>query len=244
MDRAAAHIELAALPTSPGWARRHAQAVLGAWQIPAETTEVALLLVSELATNAYQAAIAVGPDPGPAAITQTLRYQLGQIIIEVTDNNPRPPVIADVGPHAESGRGLLLVQALAKEWSWFIPPTGQKTVYCTLAIPEDHDPQITFSATHLTATGPPKEDAMPAEPAILSGSTSTAEEALATIAGLLCRADFNVDIPSWDRSSLLKISNTRGALCELTITTSGTATASIEPAASDWSGGTSSRLTP
>jgi anti-sigma regulatory factor (Ser/Thr protein kinase) len=140
VDTAAAHIELAATPAAPYWARRHAQAALGAWQIPPDTTETALLLISELVTNAYHATTAVSGTtrarlPGPAPITQTLRYQPGQLLIEVTDPNPNPPQPADAGQQDETGRGLLLVQALAKEWASYTPPAGRKTVYCIITIP-------------------------------------------------------------------------------------------------------------
>jgi len=140
VNEAAAHIELAALPTSPFWARRHAQAVLGAWQICPDITEVALLLVSELVTNAV-AATTAQPEPEPAAarpIVQTLRHQPGRIVIEVSDSAPGPPVITDAGPDAETGRGLAIVQALSKEWSYHYPPAGGKTVHCTLSTPTTH----------------------------------------------------------------------------------------------------------
>jgi hypothetical protein len=55
-------------------------------------------------------------------------------VIEVSDSDPRPPVITDAGTDDESGRGLMLVQALSKEWSWFFPPSGGKTVYCAISV--------------------------------------------------------------------------------------------------------------
>ena len=33
---------------------------------------------------------------------------------------------------AEDGRGLMLLDALAREWSYFYPPGGGKVVYCVL----------------------------------------------------------------------------------------------------------------
>lgn len=36
------------------------------------------------------------------------------------------------GHDAESGRGLMLVSALSKEWSYFCLPGGGKVVYCYL----------------------------------------------------------------------------------------------------------------
>jgi anti-sigma regulatory factor (Ser/Thr protein kinase) len=137
MSHAVAYAELPTLPTTPAWARRHARAVLGAWQITPDSTEVAILLVSEIVKNAVAASTAQAEQTSAVAapITQTIRYQRGQIIIEITDNNPSPPVLTDAGPDAETGRGLLLVQALAKEWYWHYPPDGGKTVCFVLSTP-------------------------------------------------------------------------------------------------------------
>jgi len=130
---AAAWIELAARPSSPFWARRHAQVVLGAWDVPEDIIEISVLLVSELITNACAANGGTTPGCiGPATIIQTLRCQPDRIVIEVSDQDHRPPVIAQADPEAESGRGLILVQALSKEWAYFYPPAGGKTVYCIL----------------------------------------------------------------------------------------------------------------
>jgi hypothetical protein len=65
-------------------------------------------------------------------ISLTLRHLPGRIVVEVSDNNPSPPVVADAGTDAEDGRGLMLVQALSKEWGHFFPPAGGKTVYCVI----------------------------------------------------------------------------------------------------------------
>jgi anti-sigma regulatory factor (Ser/Thr protein kinase) len=128
---ATARIDLPALPTTPGWARRHARAVLGAWQSPGDITETAVLIVSELVTNAVTACHLTGS----GLITQTLSRQPGQIVIEVRDDNPNPPVLADAGPDAETGRGLILVQALAREWSCYYTPPGTKTVCAVIEAP-------------------------------------------------------------------------------------------------------------
>src|SRR5262245_28965659 len=120
-DEAVIHFDLAAMPRAPSLARRHAQAVLGAWKVSPHAMETAILMVSELVTNAC-AAVArtqarTSPRPSAAgAIGLTLRYQPGRIVIEVCDRDPDPPVVTEAGPDAESGRGLTLVQALSKEW--------------------------------------------------------------------------------------------------------------------------------
>jgi serine/threonine-protein kinase RsbW len=69
-------------------------------------------------------------------IAQMLTCQDGQIVIEITDPSPDPPVLADAGPDAEAGRGLLLVQALAKEWACCYRTCGGKTVRCALPLPD------------------------------------------------------------------------------------------------------------
>jgi anti-sigma regulatory factor (Ser/Thr protein kinase) len=131
-------LELAALPTAPRAARRHARAALHAWHIPASTIDTAELLASELTTNAITA---MTPRPGGTGRTSiTLRRQAGQIIIEVTDTSPAPPVPAEPGTDAETGRGLLLVQALAKEWGHHPRPAGGKTVYAVLTAEPDTAP--------------------------------------------------------------------------------------------------------
>jgi hypothetical protein len=55
------------------------------------------------------------------------------LIIEVSDPDPSPPIMAEVDSEAEGGRGLMLVQALSKEWDYYLPRTGGKVVYCVLA---------------------------------------------------------------------------------------------------------------
>ena len=55
------------------------------------------------------------------------------LLIEVYDTDSNPPVLCDADADAENGRGLMLVDALAKEWSYFFPPDGGKVVYCVLA---------------------------------------------------------------------------------------------------------------
>ena len=139
--QAVACVELAALPVTAFWARRHAEAVLRAWQVPPEAIETAVLLVSELVTNAVIAVMAASREPArePIAtsgvlIAQTLRRQPGRLVIEVADSDASPPVLAEAGGDAESGRGLMLVQALSKEWAYFCPPAGGKVVYCVIGV--------------------------------------------------------------------------------------------------------------
>src|SRR5215467_11354972 len=84
---AVAYIDLPALPLTAHWARRHAQAVLGAWLVPAETIEISVLLVCELVTNAVAATLRQARLESAAAgpIVQTLRRQQGSLVIEVSE---------------------------------------------------------------------------------------------------------------------------------------------------------------
>jgi hypothetical protein len=121
------HLELGALPTAPGCARLHARQVLWEWGLGslAETVE---LLVSEIVTNAVQAAreLVAGRFGGQwLAEIPTVRVWLSSdraaVLIQVWDADHRMPQRQDTGPEAESGRGLLLVEALSTEWGSYVP---------------------------------------------------------------------------------------------------------------------------
>ena len=132
-------IRLTALPTAPLLARRHARRALGEWRLAAETIETAELLVSELVTNAAKFAGQLPPGlahpdlANVGVITATLRYSPDRLLIEVSDSDSNPPVASQPALDSESGRGLMLVEALSKEWSYFFPPSGGKIVYCVLS---------------------------------------------------------------------------------------------------------------
>jgi hypothetical protein len=67
-------------------------------------------------------------------VSLSLRHFYGSLLIEVYDTNDNPPLLSGHDDYAESGRGLMLVNALSKEWSYFFPPGGGKVVYCVLEI--------------------------------------------------------------------------------------------------------------
>jgi len=91
------------------------------WDLPSVADSVELV-VSELVTNAVRAS--TGPDGRPKydAKTGLPRVHLRQlsdrahVLIEVWDQDPRMPVAAATGPDDESGRGLMLVEALCERW--------------------------------------------------------------------------------------------------------------------------------
>ena len=159
LDGRIAHLDLAPLPSAPGWARRHAGAALNAWQIGPDTIETAQLIVSELVTNAIKAANPglVRPDSSRSSqrewVALTLRLLQSRVVIEVFDSDPAPPVLSFAGADAENGRGLVLVQALAKEWGHYFPPSGGKTVYAVIGTQEPDAHSHTNSALALRPFG-------------------------------------------------------------------------------------------
>lgn len=117
-------LTLAATPNAVAWARRHTVDILQRWRFPDEGIEVARLLVSELATNAIQhahpakthEAVAHFVDIG--TIVLMLWPTNGGIILAVSDPDPRPPAPRTSDASATGGRGLVLIQAMAKRWGY------------------------------------------------------------------------------------------------------------------------------
>jgi hypothetical protein len=61
--------------------------------------------------------------PCDVAVTRTDE----RLRVEVTDADPCLPSVVEAGPNDESGRGLLLVNALADAWGTRLEPTGKTT---------------------------------------------------------------------------------------------------------------------
>ncbi|WP_225320490.1 ATP-binding protein [Streptomyces luteolifulvus] len=128
-------LELAAQVESVRWARSHTRDVLHAWQLPGEHIDTAQLVVSELVTNAVRHDSGQRNSTDEPRVTLTLHCEPAQLIVLVGDGNPNPPVSNGAVPlAAEGGRGLFIVEAVSKEWSYYFPPTGGKVVWCILAL--------------------------------------------------------------------------------------------------------------
>ena len=84
--------------------------------------------MSELVTNAIRAA---GPD---SPIRLWLRSDGHQLLAEVWDNSDWLPIQQDPDPASTSGRGLLLVDAVSKEWGAFgLDQSAGKIVWAMIA---------------------------------------------------------------------------------------------------------------
>ena len=92
--------------TSPALARRHLRAA-GAG-LPRDLLEIALLLTSELVTNAVK----YGGDHILLSVTD----EPDILRVEVHDDGPAAPRVGAPERNAVGGRGLLLVESLAHEW--------------------------------------------------------------------------------------------------------------------------------
>ncbi|MEV5156916.1 ATP-binding protein [Streptomyces sp. NPDC053728] len=111
-------------------ARLLATAHLGDWGLPAEP---AAHIVAELAANA----VVHGRVPGRDFRLGLAIHQEALLRIEVTDTRAErlPPVPGAVdlpAGDAESGRGLLIVGALADRWGVEVGPAPRKTVWAEL----------------------------------------------------------------------------------------------------------------
>jgi anti-sigma regulatory factor (Ser/Thr protein kinase) len=126
---------LGALPTAVACARLHARNVMHEWNLPSVADSVELV-VSELVSNAVRAS--TEPDGSPKYDTKTGLARVGlrlssdreHILIEVWDQDPRMPMAKAAGPEDESGRGLMLVEALCERWDCATRTGWQGKVVC------------------------------------------------------------------------------------------------------------------
>lgn len=109
-------------PHSPGDARRFVVSTLRSWSAE-PATDTAVLLVSELVTNALLHA--------RSQIELALSLRNGELRVEVSDSSPALPRLQTYGPVAGTGRGLVLVEALSSDWG-AREDGGGKSVWFTM----------------------------------------------------------------------------------------------------------------
>lgn len=117
----------AAVPEARRFVRRHV----------ADPTllDRALLLVSELATNAVEHA--------GTAFEVTVVTGRDSVRIEVADGSSRPPAVRYPAVDAERGRGMRIVEGLATQWGvGGRPGADGKVVWCELLRPERPGPDL------------------------------------------------------------------------------------------------------
>ncbi|MFF8726764.1 SpoIIE family protein phosphatase [Streptomyces sp. NPDC015171] len=112
------------VPEAVRHARRFTRRTLRAWGVPRDTVDAALLVVSELVTNAL---VHTG---GPVRVDMSLVGH--RLRLAVADSSPRSPVKpTSIGWEATGGRGILLVEAVSAAWGT-VPVSGGKQVWADL----------------------------------------------------------------------------------------------------------------
>ncbi|MET9694492.1 ATP-binding protein [Streptomyces sp. NPDC006514] len=136
-------------------ARRLVLTVVRGWdlQLTSETLEELALLCSEIIANA------VRHTTGPS--TLTVLWTGSRLRVEVTDTAPGLPAPRGCTLNAESGRGLMLIAALATDWGTTPTPTGKAVWFeMTPTATEDENgqhhadqqvPEKPTASTHPTA---------------------------------------------------------------------------------------------
>ncbi|WP_326578756.1 ATP-binding protein [Streptomyces sp. NBC_00487] len=125
-------VRLSPTPRGARLARLLATEQLRAWGLPLDP---ARHIVAELAANSATHGRAQGRDFG-----LTLYVVGGTLRIEVTDTCERLPTAQPPSPDSQSGRGLLLVEALADRWGTApgLPP--RKTVWAEVTVRQAPEP--------------------------------------------------------------------------------------------------------
>ncbi|MFE9613198.1 ATP-binding protein [Streptomyces sp. NPDC006012] len=110
---------------APAKARHRVREALNAWRVPEDAVETAVLLVSELTTNAVQ------HTRSPRIELELFRRQ-DEVEMAVQDDGPRPVaplrnLLTQAGDTwDEDGRGLGIVHRLASRWGAAAAGTGLK----------------------------------------------------------------------------------------------------------------------
>lgn len=105
---------------------------LAEWHVPQELREDARLCVSEAATN-----VLVHTEKSDLTLCLDLNHNEGLLHIHIGDAEPgKAPTPKSPSLESSSGRGLLLVEELTREWSVMYSDT-QKTITCTFDVHPD-----------------------------------------------------------------------------------------------------------
>jgi anti-sigma regulatory factor (Ser/Thr protein kinase) len=125
------HLPFAALPSAVSCARLHARSMALEWGL-GHLADTAELLTSELMTNAVQASerLKIRAD---LAIVPVVNLWLAadgiSLVVHVWDASDEMPVLKNFTAVDEGGRGLMLVEALGKEWGAYRKAEGGKVVW-------------------------------------------------------------------------------------------------------------------
>ncbi|WP_392749489.1 ATP-binding protein [Streptomyces sp. LN590] len=118
---------LTPFPKAVGEARRQVSSTLTGWQVPEDAVDTAVLITSELVTNAIRHC------DNQHLVHLHVTDDGAELLVEVSDPSRNPPRPVVPPSHAESGRGLFLVRAAASGFgARHRDPVG-KTVWATVS---------------------------------------------------------------------------------------------------------------
>lgn len=115
---------LAAESHSAGQARHFVAATLDGWGC-AHVADTACLLTSELVTNAVK--------HGREPVRLSMTHHEAEVRVEVSDGGGGEARVCNRGPAADSGRGLVLVEAMSAAWGVH-PASSGKSIWFSLPI--------------------------------------------------------------------------------------------------------------
>jgi anti-sigma regulatory factor (Ser/Thr protein kinase) len=115
------HLELAALTTAVPCARLHTRSIAREWGLSADHGATAELIVSELVTNSIKASEGLESP----VIRLWLLSDEQWIRIQVWDQNDELPEHGDAGPDSDSGRGLMIIDAISADWGAYREADGK-----------------------------------------------------------------------------------------------------------------------
>ncbi|MFB7175231.1 ATP-binding protein [Streptomyces sp. NPDC056254] len=143
--------------------RRLVLAVVRGWnlRLTGETLDELALLCSEIIANA------VRHTTGPSTVT--VLWTGTRLRVEVTDTAPELPFPRGCTHHAESGRGLMLIAAIATDWGTTPTPTG-KAVWFEMTpppTPPTETATTSFQTSPKNPTTPTPKPPYPARDAAL-----------------------------------------------------------------------------
>lgn len=130
-------LAIGALPTATPCARLHARNIVWEWGLR-DLADAVELIVSELVTNAVKASVddmgrpRYTDDHGLACIHLRLSTDGLATLVEVWDENFRLPEPTEASMDEESGRGLMLVDALTEQWGWDLSHSGRGKIVWAL----------------------------------------------------------------------------------------------------------------
>jgi anti-sigma regulatory factor (Ser/Thr protein kinase) len=114
-------------------AREFATTTLRSWGL-GELVDDAVVIISELVTNAVRHGLPPYAAAGDMPIKLTLVHQGRFVVCIVSDPSDRDPKVRPADDVCENGRGLHVIEALSSVWGWTPLPGAGKAVWAALSV--------------------------------------------------------------------------------------------------------------